>query len=118
MQDALAEELSRKESLVNTLIALANSQNAAIKSGDTARAAELDIQKHQVLSLLSDIDNSIKPFILKNRKYPRNVQEIVVRMNESMNILATVEKENEKLLPAMELSASGRHIQAYKNAPK
>ena len=118
MDDALAAELSKKEAIINSILALAAAQNAAIRNNEVEKIISLDAEKHSLMENLSGMDNSIKPFILKNKRYPASVQDTVKKINICLNNLIVIEKENEKLLSAMELSASGRHIEAYKRAVK
>ena len=118
MEDALAAELTKKQAVIEQLIAVAAAQNAAIKNSEMEKIVSLDAEKQSLMENLSGIDNSMKPFILKNMRYPASVQDSVKKINICLNNLIVIEKENEKLLSAMELSASGRHIEAYKRAVK
>jgi hypothetical protein len=118
MDDALAGELLKKEAVINRILAVVSAQNAAIKNNETEKVFSVDAEKHALMENLSEIDNSMKPFILKNKSYPASVQDTVKKINICLNNLIVIEKENEKLLTEMELSASGRHIEAYKRAVK
>lgn len=118
MEDALSAELLKKETVVKRVLEITAAQNEAIKGRDTERIISLDSEKQGLLAAMAEMDNSIKPFILKNKRYPASVQDTVKRINISLNNLIVIERENEKLLSAMELSASGRHIEAYKKAVK
>jgi hypothetical protein len=118
MDDALAGELSKKEAIINRILDIASAQNAAIKNNETGKIFSLDAEKHTLMESMSEIDNSMKPFILKYKRYPASVQDTVKKINICLNNLIVIEKENEKLLSAMEMSASGRHIEAYKRAAK
>jgi replicative DNA helicase len=118
MDDALAGELAKKEAATNRLLAVARAQNAAIKNNETAAIISLDAEKNALMEAMSEIDNSIKPFILRNKRYPASVQDTVKKINICLNNLIVIEKENEKLLTSMELSASGRHVDAYKRSIK
>lgn len=114
----MAGELSKKEQLLEKILAVAASQNAAIKTNEPEKIVSLDSEKHLLMENMSEIDNSIKPFILKNMRYPATVADKVKRINILLNNLIVIEKENEKLLSNMEISASGRHVEAYKKAVK
>lgn len=118
MEDTLAEELAKKESIISRLIAVSSAQNEAIKNGETEKAVSFDAEKHGLIGELSEMDNSIKPFIIKNRKYPREIQDFVKKIDDLLNKLIGIEKENEKLLNEKVVSVSGKHIEAYKKAGK
>jgi hypothetical protein len=118
MDDAMDGELLKKEGILNKIAGIASAQNTAIKNNEIEKVITLDAEKHLYMETMSEIDNSIKPFILKSKRYTATVQAAVKRINIMLNNLVLIEKENEKLLSVMELSASGRHVEAYKKELK
>jgi hypothetical protein len=118
MEDALMEELGKKLELTEKLAALVAAQNASIKNNDMIKAASFETEKSVSVEDLSAIDNSLKPFMFKNKRYPRSIEDMVKKINLSLAKLVDIERENGKLLSEMELSRSGRHIEAYKRAIK
>lgn len=118
MEDALFDELAKKQGVIKGLAAVVQAQNASIRNREIDKIAAYDNEKKIMLEKLAEIDNSLKPFMFKKTQYPQSVREIVNSINTALENLVDTERENEKLLSEMELSASGRHIEAYKKAVK
>lgn len=118
MDDALMEQLKKKQDTLNRILEISRAQNSAAKGRETGRLISLDAEKAPLVESLAEIDNSIKPFIFKNKRYPVTVCDMVEKINFSLNNLINMEKENDRLLSELEMSASGRHIESYKRSLK
>jgi hypothetical protein len=118
MDDALLEQLKKKEEIINRILEISGAQNSAVKNRETGKIISLDNEKAPLVESLAEIDNSLKPFIFKNNRYPVSVRDMVKKINLSLNNLIDIERENHKLLAEMEMSASGRHIESYKRSIK
>jgi len=114
MHDALSEELGHKLDAVSRLLGIAGTQNTHMKNGSFGEAAILEAEKKPLLDRLSELDNSAKAFIIKNKKYPLEVQETVKRINFLLNKLIDLERENNRLATEKEIADQGRHIEAYR----
>ena len=118
MDDPLYEELTAKLYNVEKIYAIAERQNSLMKAARFSEAAALEPEKSGLMESVSRMDKSMKPFIIKNKKYSSEVQATVQKINNLFNILIKIEKENADMASNRELLESGRHVAEYKRNSK